>query len=116
MKFLADENFHGDMLRGIMLAFPELDIVRVQDTAFVGTDDASLLEEAARQNAVLITHDVRTMTKFAYERVRAGLKMSGVIEVASDTTIGQAIAELSVMIGAGNPEDFENQVLYVPMQ
>jgi hypothetical protein len=116
MKFLADENFHGDMLRGILAAFPELDIVRVQDTPLSGVDDPTLLEEAARQGAILITHDVQTMTKHAYDRIRAGLPMPGVIEVAEDTPIGQAIDDLKLMIGAGTPADFENQVKYVPMR
>lgn len=115
MKFLADENFQGDMLRGILAAFPELDIVRVQDTAFSGAKDEILLEQAARQGAILITHDVQTMTKHAYDRVRAGLPMPGVIEVTQDASIGQAIADLEVLIGAGNPSDFENVIWYVPM-
>ena len=116
MKFLADENFHGDMLRGILAAFPELDIVRVQGTHFSGAEDDKLLEEAARQGAILITHDVQTMTKFAHDRIRAGLPMPGVIEGAGKMPIGQAIDELLVMIGAGSPADFENQVRYVPLR
>ncbi len=115
MKFLADENFHGDMLRGILAAFPNLDIARVQDTPFSGAKDEILLEEAARLTAILITHDVRTITKYAYERIRAGLSMPGVIEVAHDISIGEAIADLVILIGAGEPADFENQVTYVPL-
>jgi Domain of unknown function (DUF5615) len=114
MKFLADENFQGDMLRGILAAFPELDIVRVQDTHFSGAKDEILLEEAAKQNAIVITHDVQTMTKHTYDRIRAGLPMPGIIEVAQDAPIGQAVADLSVLIGAGEPADFENVIWYVP--
>lgn len=115
MKFLADENFHGDMLRGILAAFPELDIVRVQDTFFSGAKDERLLEEAARLGAIVITHDVQTMTKHVYDRIRAGLPMPGMIEIAQDTPIGHAISDLSILIGAGIPSDFENHVWYVPM-
>lgn len=116
MKYLADENFHGDVLRGILAAFPDLDIIRVQDTDFIGAKDEILLEEAARQGAILITHDVQTMTKHAYDRIRAGLPMPGIIEVAEDLSIGKAIDELLIVIGAGNPADFENLVTYIPMR
>ncbi|MBC8098506.1 MAG: DUF5615 family PIN-like protein [Armatimonadetes bacterium] len=116
MKFWADENFHGDMLRGLMAALPDLDIVRVQDTAFIGARDDKLLAEAAKLGIILITHDVRTITKVAYDRIRAGLPMPGVIEVAQDTPIGQAVADLTVLVGAGIPSDFENHVWYVPTQ
>jgi predicted nuclease of predicted toxin-antitoxin system len=115
MKFWADENLHGDILHGILAAYPDLDITRVQDTQLSGAEDATLLEEAAKQGVIIITHDVQTMTKYAYDRVRAGLPMAGVIEVAENMPIGQAINDLVLIIGASFPEDFENQVIYVPL-
>jgi hypothetical protein len=54
MRFLADENFNNDVLRGILCAYPDLDIVRVQDTAFAGVDDPALLAEAASRGAILL--------------------------------------------------------------
>ncbi len=115
MKFWADENFHGDILRGILAAYPDLDIVRVQDTELSGADDPTLLEEAARQGVVIITHDVQTMTKHAYDRLRDGLPMPGVIEVAEGMPLGQAINELVLLIGASDAADFESLVIYVPL-
>ncbi|MBX3062885.1 MAG: DUF5615 family PIN-like protein [Anaerolineae bacterium] len=116
MKFWADENFHGVVLRGLLAKFPDLDILRIQDTEFYGAADEVLLEAAARQGIILLTRDVKTMTKHAYDRIRAGLPMPGVIEIVEGTSIAQAIDDLIVLIGAGKPEDFENQVRYVPMR
>ena len=31
LKLLADENFNGDIVRGLFLRRPELDLVRIQD-------------------------------------------------------------------------------------
>jgi hypothetical protein len=31
LQFLADENFNGDIVRGLLLRQPDLDLVRVQD-------------------------------------------------------------------------------------
>ncbi|MBZ0274810.1 MAG: DUF5615 family PIN-like protein [Anaerolineae bacterium] len=115
MKFFADENFRGDILRKLLTELPELDIVRVQDTPLSGAKDEHLLAEAAKQGAVLITHDVQTITKHAYDRVRAGLPMPGVIEVTQDIPIGLAVADLVLLIGASTPADFENRVWFVPL-
>lgn len=57
------------------------------------------------------------MPRFVFERVRAGLPVPGVIEVhKADTSIGAMIDDLEVAIGAGTPEDFENQVKYIPIR
>jgi hypothetical protein len=74
-RFLADENFNNDLLRALLRHLPGLDIVRVQDTPIVGADDVTLLAWAAQERRILITHDVRTIPRFAYDRVRSGEAM-----------------------------------------
>jgi hypothetical protein len=74
------------------------------------------LEWLADEGRILLTHDVKTMPGFLYQRVRAGLSVPGIIEVNSNPSIGDLIDELEIVIGAGKPEDFENQVRYVPMR
>jgi predicted nuclease of predicted toxin-antitoxin system len=116
MRFLADENFNGPVLRGLQRVLPDVDIIRVQDTEMYGASDPELLEWAAQENCILLTHDVQTVTGFAYERVQQGLPMPGIIEVRLTKGIGGTIDELSILIGAGIPADFENQVRYVPLR
>jgi predicted nuclease of predicted toxin-antitoxin system len=71
----ADENLNNDIIRGLLRRRQEFSVVRVQDAGLSGADDARVLEWAARQGRVLLTHDVTTMTYLAYERVRAGKPM-----------------------------------------
>ncbi|MBX3066057.1 MAG: DUF5615 family PIN-like protein [Anaerolineae bacterium] len=117
MRFAADENFDGRILDGLRARMPDLDIVRVQDTEMYQSPDDKLLAWLAKENRILLTHDVRTIPRFVFERVRDGLPVPGVIEVhKEDTSIGTAIDDLEVVIGAGTPEDFENQVKYIPIR
>ena len=69
LRFAADENFNNDIVRGLRRRKPELDIVRVQEAGLSGAVDPDVLEWAAREGRVLLTHDVATMTRHAYERV-----------------------------------------------
>lgn len=115
MRLLADENFHGDVLRGLMRADIQLDIVRVQDTELYGVADPVVLEWAAEEDRILLTHDVRTMTKHAYDRVRAGLSMPGVIEVRDDAPIGQAIEEILITLFACTPDELANRIIHIPL-
>ena len=68
-------------MRALLRRKPDTDLVRVQDAGLAGIDDAALLDWAARQNRVLLTHDVSTMTRHAYDRVREGKQMPGLLEV-----------------------------------
>lgn len=116
MRFLADENFNGKLLAGLRAALPEIDIVRVQDTDKIASPDPELLAWAAEQGRILLTHDVQTIAGFAYDRVREGLPMPGIIEVRITQGLGATIDELALMIGASAPEEFENQVRYIPIR
>jgi len=81
LLLVADENFNNDIVRGLLRRKPDLDIVRIQDVGLSGADDATVLEWAAQENRVLLTHDVTSITKYAYERLRASKRMPGVISV-----------------------------------
>jgi predicted nuclease of predicted toxin-antitoxin system len=116
MRFLADENFNNDHLRALKKQRPDVDIVRVQDTEIYRADDPTVLDWAANEQRIVLTHDVKSMTKYAYDRVIAGLPMPGIIEVKRDVTTAEIINDVLLMIGAGEPADFENQVRYVPMR
>jgi len=116
MRFLADENFNGKVLIGLQTALPEIDVVRVVDTEMVQSPDPELLEWAAQQGRILLTHDVQTLAGFANERVRAGLPMLGVIGVRISQGIGRIIEELAIMIGASTYNEFENLVRYIPLR
>ena len=61
IRFLADENFNNDILRGLVRRLPELDIPRVQDVGLKGADDARVLDWATQETRIVLTHDVSTL-------------------------------------------------------
>src|ERR1043165_1290915 len=96
LAFLADENFNCDVVRGVRRHHAEVDIVRVQDVGLSGADDPTILAWAAEQNRIILSHDVNTLTKYAYVRTTANLPMPGVLEVNQYMGIGQAIEEIYI--------------------
>ncbi len=89
LRLLSDENFNGDIVRGLLLRRPDLDIVRVQDVGLSGADDPAVLEWTAREGRVLLTHDVSTMTRHAYERVPVGSAIEDVLLLAELSLEGE---------------------------
>jgi predicted nuclease of predicted toxin-antitoxin system len=117
MRFLADENFDNKILRGMFHENPDFDVVRVQDTEVYGADDPTVLAWAAKEGRILLTHDAETMIGFAYERIRAGLLIPGVIEINKQRmSIGQAVIELLLIDGASDAAEWENKVTYLPLR
>ncbi|MGC9524901.1 MAG: DUF5615 family PIN-like protein [Limnospira sp.] len=74
---MADENFNNNIIRGLLRRQPDLDIVRIQDVGLYGADDPTVLEWATREERILLTHDVATITLYAYQRIEAGQRMPG---------------------------------------
>lgn len=115
LRLLADENLDGNIVRGLVRKHPGVDIVRVQDVGLRGADDPAVLAWAASEGRVVVTHDVATMTTFAFERVGSGLPMPGLIEIVLGTSIGQAIDELAFVTEYYFDGDLECTVLYLPL-
>lgn len=117
MRLLLDENFNNPIRVGLLRARPDLDMVRAQDIPEIaGKDDPTLLEWAAKEGRVLLTHDVRTLTGYAYARVKAGKPMPGVIEVSRTVSVGQLVEEILMWIETSQPDELEGQVVYVPIR
>lgn len=116
LLFAADENFNNDILRGIRRRNSNIDIVRVQDVGLSGADDPTVLEWAAQQNRVLITHDARTITRYAYERVQADRTMPGVFEVSRSINVSIVIEEILLLAECSLEGEWEGQVRYLPLR
>ncbi len=115
LRLAADENFNGNIVRGLLRRRPDLDIVRIQDVGLAGADDPAILAWAAEQRRILLTHDVETIVGFAYERVEAGQTMPGVFEVRLGLPIGQAIEDILLLATYSFEEEWEGRVAYLPL-
>ena len=114
MRLLTDENFDGDIVRGLLRRMPNLDVVRVQDVGLAQTPDPNILARAAAHQRILLTHDRNTVPGFAYHRVPGGLSMPGVFLVSDQMPKGQSIDQLLLAIECLTPEDCKDQVRHFP--
>jgi len=97
LSFAADENFNIHIVNGVLRRLPTADIARVQDAGLEESDDSVVLEWAAAEGRVLLTHDVNTLAAIAYERIARGLPMPGVFEVSLKVSISDAIEDILLL-------------------
>jgi hypothetical protein len=115
LALLIDENLNHRILRGLLRVVPQLDYVLVPALGFKGANDPAVLELAAKEMRVLVTHDLRTIPKHAYERVKTGLPMPGVIAVPDDLPFGRAIEDLAILAECTTPSEVQSRVIYLPL-
>lgn len=116
LRFAADENFNGNVVRGLLRRLPTLDIVRVQDTALFRANDPKVLAWAAQEKRVLLTHDLSTVPAFAFERLENGQFMAGVFAIDSALAIGAVIEDLLLLAEGSRDDEWHNRVLYLPLR
>jgi len=117
VRFLADEDIDADIIQGLRSREPTIDILDVKTAGLRGTRDPALLEPAAQQDRILITHDRRTMTRHFRERVAAGKPTLGVFILPQQQgAIGETIESLLLVWTASQAEEWRNQIVYLPFR
>jgi predicted nuclease of predicted toxin-antitoxin system len=61
VRYLFDEDFNGRIIRGLRRRAPHLDTQTVQAAGLAQAPDTDVLQWAASNGRVLISHDHRTM-------------------------------------------------------
>src|SRR5262249_32885591 len=103
------------ILRGVLRRLPGLDLVCAQDVGLSRAKEPEVLELAAKEGRILLTHDVSTMTKHAADRLRSGLPMSGVVVVSQSLPVGKAIEDILLLAECSEENEWAGQIRYLPL-
>jgi predicted nuclease of predicted toxin-antitoxin system len=114
-RFLADEDFKSGILNGLKRRIPNLDIVRVQDVRLRTFRDSVILQFAASENRIVLTHDVGTMETHARARILARKPMPGLFLIHQDLPIGQAIEAVAVIVLCSPDDEWHNRIEHLPL-
>lgn len=115
LRWLADENFNGDIARGLFFRQSDFDLVRVQDIGPDGAADPEILEWAARNQRIVLTHDRATMADFANSRVANRLPMAGIVVVNDRASVRQIIDDLLLIDECSELTEWAGVVAYLPL-
>jgi hypothetical protein len=115
ISLLVDQNFNEHIVDGLIRRLATLDVVHVRDIGLATAPDSLILERAAIENRVLLSHDRKTVPPVATGRITAGMRMPGVFLVSGDMPIGQAIDELLIAVCCLSADDCKDIVRYFPL-
>lgn len=89
--------------------------MRVQDSNVYQANDPTVLAWAAQENRVMLTHDIRTMADFAFQRIEQGLPMSGLFQVVQSASINQVIEDVLLVATCSIDGEWEGQIRFIPL-
>jgi hypothetical protein len=111
LQLAIDADVHGGIIRGLRRRSPKLDFKRVQDALPEGASDLDVLAWSAAENRVLVTNDRSTMIGFAFQRVKAGGSVPGLIVTSNEQTIGLAIDDILLIAEDMTEEEIRSYVV-----
>ena len=93
IRFQADADLDGRILRGLRRLAPEVDMRTATESMLMGLDDLEVLRFAADHHRILVSQDRRTMPP-SFSNFVARSESPGVILLRAGVPIAVAIEEL----------------------
>jgi hypothetical protein len=114
IRFLADADLDNAIVQGVRRREPSIEFKSANDAGLAGLPDDKVLEIAAGEGRVLISHDKRTMPVHFAARIRLGLWSPGVLLAVPRATVGDVVESLLIIWSASSESDWADQIHYLP--
>lgn len=114
IKFLADEDLRRAIVLGVRRREPSVSFLHAFEVSAAGKDDAAVLQIAAKEGRILVSHDLRTMPQ-AFRRFIAQQSSPGLILIPQKLELRTAIEELVIIWLASEAEEWVNRIHYLPL-
>jgi predicted nuclease of predicted toxin-antitoxin system len=115
VRFLFDEDFNGRIVRGFRRRLPRADTRTVREAGLEGADDPIVLKWAAAHQRLVVSHDRRTMTAAARNRICEGLPMTGLVLFRQDCSVAVAVDELELVSEVSSAEEWRDVIAFLPL-
>ncbi len=115
VRLLADENLNRVLVTATARLEPALEFLVATEVGLAGQSDPAILDYAAQNRLVVVTHDVRTMIAFAQERLARGEPMPGLFLVSHDASPKEIADSLTFIWASTSAEEWQGQIMFLPI-
>lgn len=114
-RFLADHDLNRQVIGGLVRREPAVSLSTLREWGLQTSADRDVLEFAASQSLVVVSHDANTMTAAANARIVAALPMSGLIIAPQRVGIGIVIEDLLLIWAATEADEWADRIEFLPL-
>lgn len=99
---------------GVRRREPSVSFIEAFEVGSNGKDDLTVLEIAARERRILVSHDLRTMPGH-FRTFITRQESPGLVLVPQKAALGRVIDDLVLLWLASEENDWINQICYLPL-
>jgi len=114
IRFQADADLNEVIIDGVRRREPAIDFQTANDVDLRGLTDFEVLEIAARENRILVSHDFKTMPAAFAEFLRER-SSPGVFILPQNTEFHAAIESLLMIWTASDAAEWSNRICRLPL-
>jgi predicted nuclease of predicted toxin-antitoxin system len=114
VRFQADADLDGRILRGLKRLAPEIDVRSSAEAGLAAVPDPEVLRICAEQGRILVSQDRGTMPGH-FRRFTDSGQSPGVILLRSGVSIASAIDEIVLIWSATEAEEWVNRLVWIPL-
>ena len=114
IRFMADADLKGAIVRGCRRREPTMDFLSANDSKLEGVSDPDVLALAAGENRIVVSHDFQTMPRHYANFLQAHGSSPGLI-LSQHLPVGEAVDELVLIWGASEAEEWQNRIATIPL-
>lgn len=117
IRFLLDENISPSVRNQLLFHEPTMDVICIGDENALpfGTPDPAILEWIEETGYILVSRNRRTMPLHLKEHLAQGTHIPGMLLLKKRMSMGELIKELLLIWHASEPEEYQDQIRYLPL-
>ncbi|MFN0107189.1 MAG: DUF5615 family PIN-like protein [Bryobacteraceae bacterium] len=114
IRFQADNDLKFGIVKAVRRREPAIDFVSAQQAGLAGVPDPELLDRAAAESRVLVSHDRRTMLNHFRDHLAAGKSSPGLLIVSQDAAVGDVVEAVVYVWSLSDPAELRDRAYYLP--
>lgn len=114
IRFQADNDLKFGIVKAVRRREPAIDFVSAQEAGLDRVLDPELLDRAAADGRVLVSHDRPTMIDHFRDHLSTGKSSPGLLIVSQGAAIGDVVQALVYLWALSDPAELRDQIYYLP--
>lgn len=114
-RFLADNDLTDQIVPGLLRREPSVEMTRLREVGLATVADSAVLDYAAREGFIVVSHDVNTMRAAAVARIDTGRDMTGLLLVHQRSPTAETIEDLILIWIASDAAEWSGEIRFLPM-